>query len=143
MKFKENDRISLGGIPGTVTALYQGTYARSALYDVTFDGHIIGGALGDELRANRFTGDWFDEHAEPYADPEPTATDFLLALTPGDRFTLVNHKGDSIWTDNFVTFIGIKYSNDNGSMIRGIRYGIDSEPVDLFVINTDILTKTE
>lgn len=143
MKFNPKDRISLAGIPGTVIVAYEGTYARAAMYEVTFDGHVIGGALGDELRANRFTAPWFDAHAEPYTDPEPKAADFFAGLLPGDRFTVKNVRDSLVWDTDYITYLSVSRENGTGVMIKGIRYGLDNGPEDLFIRDNDKLTKLE
>lgn len=143
MKFNPKDRISLAGIPGTVIVAYEGTYARAAMYEVTFDGHVIGGALGDELRANRFTAPWFDAHAEPYTDPEPKAADFFAGLLPGDRFTVKNVRDSLVWDTDYITYLSDSYENGSGVMIRGIRHILDTVPEDLFIRDNDKLTKLE
>lgn len=143
MKFNKDDRISLGGIPGTIASAWEATAFRDRIYEVTFDGHNIKKDALEELRINRFTADWFDEHAEPYTDPKPTAAKFFDSLVPGDRFTVVNRNGVNVWEGDYAIYLSIKHSNDSGTMIRGLRHGYDTAPIDLFLIDSDTLTKIE
>lgn len=86
-KFNGDDRITLGGIPGTVVSRFDGTIYRQGVYEVAFDDHMLLG-VEDAPRVNRFNIDWFDERAElipaPQVHPDwdsiPVGSDFGFYL---------------------------------------------------------------
>ena len=130
MKFKEDDRFTIGPITGTIVGGNPATVYLAPVYWVTFDGNFVGGAdreVGaEELRQHYVNADWFESVAEKVT---PTPQEQFAELEVGDKFrvkhnpsvtyiktgsrTLTSINGTTVWSperdlttpDNYITKI--------------------------------------